>query len=80
MKLRTYVVRTGRGNFSNSQKRADDGRKGRGADAFSPKMTDDWQVIMARVEQIASRTKGLGLISVNGPIHARHEWLKAVKF
>jgi hypothetical protein len=35
---------------------------------------------MARIEEIASRTKGLGLISVNGPIHARHEWLKAVKF
>ncbi len=67
-------------NHSNSEKRADDGRKGRGADAFSPKQTDDWDEIMQRIKSIAERHTSLGEIPISSPIHAKHVWLKATKF
>ena len=74
------IISGRRGNYSNGEERAENGRMGRGQDAFSGKMTASRLEIEKRIEQIAARNGQLGNISINGPIHARHAWLKAVKF
>lgn len=71
-------------NHSVGEKRSSDGRKGKGVDAFTAKVTDDWGVIMKRIEKIAERNQVNGqtgsAAKVSDPIHARHECLKAEKF
>ena len=71
-------------NHSVSEKRSSDGRKGKGKDAFTAKVTDDWGVIMKRIEVIAQRCQVNGetgsAAKVSDPIHARHDWLKCEKF
>jgi hypothetical protein len=73
------VLPKGRGNHSTDATRSVNGRKGRGADAFSGKMTASQRSIDRRVEEIGQRNQALGYISVSFPIHASHEWLKARK-
>lgn len=71
-------------NHSVSEKRSEDGRKGKGADAFTAKTTADWSVIMERIDKIVRRNQVNGEIGsaarTSDPIHARHELLKAEKF
>lgn len=58
MKDQDVVVSRKVGNRSNTAKRSEDGRKGRGQDAFSAKVTLSWKEIEARMDEIAARNTG----------------------
>jgi hypothetical protein len=82
--LKSFILPKKRGNHSTTAKRAEDGRKGRGEDAFSAKSTAEFQACNQRVEAIAKRNQVNGedgsAARVSGPIFARHLWLRAKKF
>lgn len=78
-KLQTKVLPRGRGNHSNGKKRSEDGRKGRGADAFSAKLTITQKEIDRRIEDIAKRNLTLGYIPVSYPLHVKLETVRGVK-
>lgn len=78
-KLVTKVMPRGRGNHSNDAKRSEDGRKGRGEDAFSAKITASQKEIDRRVEEIARRNPVLGMIHVSFPLHVSRETVKGVR-
>lgn len=73
------ILPKGRGNHSSGAKRSEDGRKGRGEDAFTAKITFDQRKINARIEKIASRNPVLGMINVSYPLHVKIESVKGVK-
>lgn len=76
------VLPKGRGNHSTAAKRSDDGRKGRGVDAFTSKETDDWEEVMKRVFQIVDREKKKGrqcYPRVSYLLHVKIETVKGVK-
>lgn len=77
--LTDKVLPKGRGNNSNSEKRSDDGRKGRGVDAFTAKITISQKEIDQRIEMIAARQPALGMIRVSYPLHVPIETVKGVK-
>lgn len=77
--LTEQVMPRGRGNHSNAAKRSEDGRKGRGADAFTAKITFDQRLINQRIEAIAARQPALGMIRVSYPLHVPIETVKGVK-
>lgn len=78
-KLQEKVLPKGRGNHSTTAKRSEDGRKGRGADAFSAKLTINQKAIDKRIEQIAARSLALGYIPVSYPLHVKLETVRGVK-
>ena len=77
--LTDQVLPRGRGNHSNNEKRSEDGRRGRGANAFDAKITISQQEIDARVEAIARRNPVMGMISVSYPLHVPLVTVKGVK-
>lgn len=78
-KLEERVLPKGRGNHSSGEKRSQDGRRGRGADAFSAKITSQWKTIERRIDQIAERNRQLGYIPVSYPLHVPVQTVKGVK-
>lgn len=80
----TLIISRKIGNHSSGEKRSHDGRKGRGADAFTAKITDDWRIIEQRIEQIAMRSQVLRVrgsaARVSEPLHVHIATVKAIKF
>jgi len=72
------VLPKGRGNHSNNAERSDNGRMGRGEDAFSAKITASQKEIDRRIEIIASRNQVIGMINVSYPLHVKLETVKGV--
>lgn len=71
-----------RGNRRNYAKRSDDGRRGRGANAFEGKLTVNWTKTMERIEVIAARVHGGengNAVNVGYPIHHVAEYVKGRK-
>lgn len=78
--LEEKILPKSRASRSSPEKKSRDARKGRGADAFSAKITADQKDIDRRVEAIASRSLALGYIPVSYPIHVKLITVKGVKF
>ena len=78
-RLTDIVLPKGRGNHSNGAERSHNGRLGRGADAFSAKITVNWRKTLRRIQRISERQRALGDISVSFPLHVPRETVKGVK-
>lgn len=64
--LTERILPRGRGNLSNSAKRSEDGRKGKGADAFTPKEAKWWTQAQARIEQVVQEAEAKGKSTMKG--------------
>lgn len=79
-KLVERILPKGRGNHASGAERERNGRKGRGVDAFSAKITSTQKEIDKRIEAIAARNPVNGYINVSFPLHVPLVTVKGVKF